>query len=78
MKVSTIYCWGIGVFHILTHFGGNMNEKMRQVPFRQDGGSQDGGSIDQKSWHTPTLEIFPIDKTETDFTGGTDVGFFGS
>ena len=55
-----------------------MNEKMRQVPFRQDGGSQDGGSIDQKSWHTPTLEIFPIDKTETDFTGGTDVGFFGS
>jgi len=50
-----------------------MNKETRSMSLQQE-----SESTDRKPWQAPTIETLPVDQSETDFTGGTDVGFFGS
>jgi hypothetical protein len=50
-----------------------MNEETCSTPLQHE-----SESMDRKPWQDPMLEILPVDQTEADFTGGTDIGFFGS
>lgn len=44
-----------------------MNEEDRSISLQKD-----SETTDRKQWQTPTVEVLPIDQTESDFIAVTD------